>query len=97
MPGIGKSRLVLELYGAIERHPELISWRHGRCLPYGEGVTFWALGEMVKAQAGILEGDDAAEAARKLAGRRRRPVDRSRIFRPLVGLGGACGARRRRP
>jgi class 3 adenylate cyclase len=56
VPGIGKSRLVLELYETIERLPELISWRHGRCLPYGEGITFWALGEMVKAQAGILEG-----------------------------------------
>jgi hypothetical protein len=59
VPGIGKSRLVLELYEAVERNPELISWREGRCLPYGEGVTFWALGEMVKAQLGILEGDDA--------------------------------------
>ena len=49
VPGIGKSRLVLELYGLIERETELTSWRHGRCLPYGEGVTFWALGEMVKA------------------------------------------------
>src|SRR5581483_9755762 len=58
VPGIGKSRLVLELYEAIERMPELISWRHGRCLSYGEGITFWALGEMVKAQLGILEGDD---------------------------------------
>ena len=35
-----------------------ISWRQGRSLPYGDGVTFWALGEMVKAQAGILETDD---------------------------------------
>src|SRR4029079_17719296 len=50
VPGICKRRLFLELYSAIERHPDLISWRHGRCLPYGEGVTFWALGEMVKVQ-----------------------------------------------
>ena len=64
VPGIGKSRLVLELYDEIERRPELISWRHGRCLPYGEGITFWALGEMVKAQVGILEGDDADAAGR---------------------------------
>ena len=39
-------------------------WRQGRCLPYGEGVSFWALGEMVKAQAGILETDSAAAAKR---------------------------------
>ena len=67
VPGIGKSRLVLELYETIERLPELISWRHGRCLPYGEGITFWALGEMVKAQVGILEGDDSAQPTEKLA------------------------------
>ncbi len=35
--------------------PDLVRWRHGRCLPYGEGITFWALGEIVKAEAGILE------------------------------------------
>ena len=32
--------------------PMLVTWRQGRCLPYGEGITFWALGEVVKAQAG---------------------------------------------
>src|SRR5262249_7854365 len=66
VPGIGKSRLVLELYGHIDREQEITSWRFGRCLPYGDGVTFWALAEMVKAQAGILEGDDEAETERKL-------------------------------
>jgi class 3 adenylate cyclase/tetratricopeptide (TPR) repeat protein len=91
VPGIGKSRLVLELYGAIERLPELISWRHGRCLPYGDGVTFWALGEMVKAHAGILEGDDPAEAERKLSSIVDDPWVESHL-RPLVGLGGAVGA-----
>ena len=89
VPGIGKSRLVLELYGAIERHPDLISWRHGRCLPYGEGVTFWALGEMVKAQAGILDGDDEAEAARKLSDAVSDPWIESHL-RPLVGLAAAA-------
>ena len=49
VPGIGKSRLVYELSQAVDRDPELISWRQGRCLPYGDGVTFWALGEIVKA------------------------------------------------
>ena len=85
VPGIGKSRLVLELYGAIERHPDLISWRHGRCLPYGEGVTFWALGEMVKAQAGILEGDD--EARRRASSRTPSPTPgSSRTFGRSSGL-----------
>ena len=64
VPGIGKSRLVWELQRALSDDPGLVTWRRGRCLPYGDGVTFWALGEMVKAQTGILESDsgDAVEA-----------------------------------
>jgi class 3 adenylate cyclase len=65
-PGVGKSRLVAELFGYIDPKPELIRWRQGRCLPYGEGITFWALGEIVKAEAGILESDSAELAAAKL-------------------------------
>jgi class 3 adenylate cyclase/tetratricopeptide (TPR) repeat protein len=65
-PGIGKSRLVYELFQTVEHDPELIYWRQGRSLPYGEGISFWALGEMVKAHAGILETDAKDEAERKL-------------------------------
>jgi predicted ATPase len=65
-PGIGKSRLVFELFKLIERGGELVYWRRGRSLPYGEGVAFWALVEMVKAQAGILEGDAGEVVERKL-------------------------------
>ena len=67
VPGIGKSRLVWELMQAVERDPDFITWRQGRSLPYGEGVTFWALGEMVKAQAGILDTDTAEAAGRSCA------------------------------
>ena len=66
VPGIGKSRLVLELFRLVDDERGLITWRQGRCLPYGESVTFWALGEIVKAEAGILESDSSAEAERKL-------------------------------
>ena len=66
VPGIGKSRLLAELFQAIERDHRLVTWRQGRSLPYGEGVSFWAVGEMVKAQAGVLETDTEAEAADKL-------------------------------
>jgi tetratricopeptide (TPR) repeat protein len=45
----------------------LITWRQGRCLPYGESVAFWALGEIVKAEAGILESDSSADAEHKLS------------------------------
>jgi class 3 adenylate cyclase len=66
VPGIGKSRLVAELFQMIRDSPELITWRQGRSLPYGDGVTYWALGEMVKNQAGILETDTGEQAAQKL-------------------------------
>jgi class 3 adenylate cyclase/tetratricopeptide (TPR) repeat protein len=92
-PGIGKSRLVHELSAHIEEMPDLIAWRQGRCLPYGDGVSYWALGEMVKAEAGILETDPDGEASAKLD----RTVTElitdadergwvSRHLRPLVGL-----------
>jgi class 3 adenylate cyclase/tetratricopeptide (TPR) repeat protein len=68
VPGIGKSRLVYELFLGVENDPELIYWRQGRSLPYGEGVSFWALGEMIKAQAGILESDSPEQAQAKLRG-----------------------------
>ncbi len=66
VPGIGKSRLVWELSEHVERLPELVWWRQGRSLPFGDGITFWALGEMVKAHAGILETDAGEAAAAKL-------------------------------
>jgi class 3 adenylate cyclase/tetratricopeptide (TPR) repeat protein len=66
VPGIGKTRLVYELFQAVENDPELIYWRQGRSLPYGEGISFWALGEMIKAQTGLLETDSPEEAAEKL-------------------------------
>ena len=65
-PGVGKSRLCAELFQHIDQRPELVTWRQGRCLPYGEGIAFWALGEIVKAECGILESDSPAEAAAKL-------------------------------
>ena len=65
-PGLGKSRLVAELRDYLDALPRLVTWRQGRCLPYGEGITFWALGEIVKAHAGILESDPPAVAIEKL-------------------------------
>jgi tetratricopeptide (TPR) repeat protein len=100
VPGIGKSRLVAELFQAVDADPDLIAWRQGRSLPYGEGVSYWALAEMVKAQAGILETDSPEEVARKLAaaaqdlgGDRADWVEQH--LRPLVGLSGTAGEDRR--
>ena len=66
VPGIGKSRLVYELFQSIVAEPDFTTWRQGRSLPYGEGVSFWALAEIVKAEAGILESDSDADVAGKL-------------------------------
>ena len=94
VPGIGKSRLVAELFRTIQERPrERLAWRQGRSLPYGEGITFSALSEMVKAQAGILETDTSAEAETKLrasvAELMSDPSDArwvERHLRPLAGL-----------
>jgi class 3 adenylate cyclase/tetratricopeptide (TPR) repeat protein len=60
--GVGKSRLAREFLDGVERASVLI----GRALPYGEGVTYWPLGEMVKAAAGISDDDPLEEAFEKL-------------------------------
>src|SRR6266851_1836434 len=66
-PGVGKTRLLAEFRKWVDDRPELVFWRQGRSLSYGAGITYWALGEMVKAQAGILESDTPEAAATKLA------------------------------
>jgi class 3 adenylate cyclase len=66
--GIGKSRLASELLKYVDGLTEDIYWHHGRCPSYGEGVTFWALGEMVRMRAGIAETDSPAASRTKLAG-----------------------------
>ncbi len=100
VPGIGKSRLAAELFQRLENDPELIWWRQGRALPYGAGVSFWALGEMVKAQAGIHENDAEGEATAKLHASVAEAVDEHerawvvRHLEPLVGLGEEAAADR---
>ena len=104
VPGIGKSRLVFELFRGLHAEEELTTWRQGRSLPYGEGVSYWALAEIVKSQAGILDTDDEAEAAAKLSqavadvvAEQREAEWVERNLRPLLGLGteGEVGADRR--
>ena len=92
-PGIGKTRLVLELSSVVEDDPELVAWRRGASLPYGEGVAFAPLLQMVEAQAGILDTDTPGEVEDKL---RREVADSmgdgdeaawvEAHLRPLVGL-----------
>ena len=65
-PGLGKSRLILEFFRRIETGLDAVTFRLGRSPPYPDGVSFWALGEIVKCQAEMLETDGAAVAADKL-------------------------------
>jgi class 3 adenylate cyclase/tetratricopeptide (TPR) repeat protein len=64
--GTGKSRLSWEFFKYIDGLAEDVRWHRGRCLPYGEGVTFWALAEMVRTRAQIAEGEDTASQRAKL-------------------------------
>src|SRR5438270_12241863 len=96
LPGIGKSRLVHELMQAVEHGGVLTYWRRGRSLPYGEAVPLWALSEIVKAQAGILESDDVEEVDAKLHEEVVRVVADAREatwienhLRPLAGVSAA--------
>jgi class 3 adenylate cyclase/tetratricopeptide (TPR) repeat protein len=93
-PGVGKSRLVWEFQRFVDDLPDIVRWRQGRCLPYGEGITFWALAEVVKSHAGILENDTPEEATSKLelavSWVVEEPGERDWIrarLEPLVGLG----------
>src|SRR6266545_4153445 len=93
VPGIGKSRLVAELFAEVDRDPDFIYWRHGRSLPYGEGVAFWAFAAMVKSQAGILHSDSEETAAAKLHDAVAAVVDAEDVpwiearLQPLIGHG----------
>ena len=93
VPGLGKSRLVRELFRDLDRRQELIRWREGRSPPYGHEVTFWALGEIVKAEVGMVDWHDPGTAAAKLSSAVAAVVDDSdeaewveRHLRALVGL-----------
>ncbi|MDX6327154.1 MAG: hypothetical protein QOK15_3508 [Nocardioidaceae bacterium] len=99
-PGVGKSRLVAELFHHIDALPDLVRFRQGHCLPYGEGITFWAIGEIVKAEAGVLDSDDPDSAASKLEQVLARliddPTERSWFLdrlSPLLGLSTTSGSR----
>jgi class 3 adenylate cyclase len=64
--GIGKSRLVWEFYKYFDGIVETVLWHRGRCLSYGEGITYWALADMVRMRCRIAEDESAASALAKL-------------------------------
>jgi class 3 adenylate cyclase/tetratricopeptide (TPR) repeat protein len=62
-PGLGKSRLLAELGHRAEGEP-LVLW--GRCLSYGEGITYWPVEEILEGAAGILKSDGPEIVSEKL-------------------------------
>jgi class 3 adenylate cyclase/tetratricopeptide (TPR) repeat protein len=64
--GIGKSRLAWEFLKYVGGLLETTWWHSGRSPAYGQGITFWALGEMIRRRCGLLEGDDEATTRQKV-------------------------------
>ena len=64
--GIGKSRLAWEFLKYMDGLVDTIRWHHGRSPSYGEGITFWSLGEMVRGRCGLAETDDEATTRAKV-------------------------------
>jgi len=65
--GVGKSRLAWELEKYLDGIQERVFWHHGRSPAYGQGITFWALGEMVRQRANLLETDDESTTRSKVS------------------------------
>jgi len=65
-PGLGKSRLIAELAAATDELPDLVRWRLGRPLPYGDATAFAPFAGIVKAETGILDSDPAETVDSKL-------------------------------
>jgi class 3 adenylate cyclase/tetratricopeptide (TPR) repeat protein len=64
--GIGKSRLFWEFFKFVDGLPQRTLFHRGRCLAYGEGVTYWALADMVRMRCRIAEDEEPASAMTKL-------------------------------
>jgi tetratricopeptide (TPR) repeat protein len=93
--GIGKSRLAWEFYKYFDGLAQIVYWHRGRCLAYGEGVTYWALADMVRMRCRIAEDDEPAAALGKLRAALEEHIldaEERRFVEPrlaqLLGLGG---------
>ena len=92
--GIGKSRLSWEFYKYFDGIAQLVYWHRGRCLAYGEGVTYWALADMVRWRCRIAEDEQPDSALGKLQAALEEHIpdlDERRFVEPrlahLLGLG----------
>ena len=68
-PGVGKTRLVRELWEWLAAHDSPPLRRTGRCLSYGHGITYWPLAEVLKEHFGILESDSPQVVTERLGDR----------------------------
>jgi class 3 adenylate cyclase/tetratricopeptide (TPR) repeat protein len=92
-PGVGKSRLTAEFVDLVGGEAAVLS---GRCLSYGEGITYWPLGEIVR-QAAAVHDEDSPEVARTkvdalVAGDPNSAVIAKRVAQAIGLLGGAAPA-----
>src|SRR4051812_11508074 len=87
--GVGKSRLTRELVTTLEDRARVLQ---GRCLPYGEGITFFPVAEAVKAAAGIADDESAEAAGAKLAALVPEGVDRDAVTGPIASALGLSSA-----
>jgi class 3 adenylate cyclase/tetratricopeptide (TPR) repeat protein len=97
--GIGKTRLAWEFLKYVDGLVDLAWWHAGRSPAYGDGISFWALGEMVRARAGLLESDDEATSRSKVTATVQQhvpdPEERAWIesaLLALLGFGGSTGS-----
>ena len=84
--GVGKSRLVHEFLGHMRERAQVL---RARCLPYGEGITFWPIIELAQEAAGIELDEPPAAAVRKLRDLLEHAPDRDPILDrvcPAIGL-----------
>jgi len=91
-PGVGKSRLVEEF---VSLHTDDAVVAHGRCLSYGEGITYWPVVEILTAVAGIADLDGSEEIRGKIGSLLRGSPDRLVVVERLaefLGLSGATAA-----
>src|SRR6266566_2077341 len=86
-PGVGKSRLVEEFLASVET-----AVLRGRCLPYGDGITYWTLVEMLTRAAGLSDVDAADEIRRKLRRLAGEDAEGELVAERLAQLLGVAGA-----
>ncbi|HMC37883.1 MAG TPA: adenylate/guanylate cyclase domain-containing protein, partial [Actinomycetota bacterium] len=87
-PGVGKSRLTMEFLARLGSGPRVVS---GRCLPYGEGITFWPIVEVLRDAAGVSDVDSPDEARPKILGLLEPSDDAALIGERLAALLGLSG------